>query len=238
VSAPEDCANRLPVMDRGDRVKMYSYIVARDFRFAPNPFHGLCTLATCKPKVRAKAAIGDWIVGTGSKALGLEGSMVFAMRVAEIRTYDEYWSDQRFRQKRPYLRGSVKQAYGDNIYYRNTKTGAWIQENSHHSLPDGSPNPGNVSRDTKSENVLIADLFFYWGGHGPLIPARFRSWNGDDVCKKGPSHKCEFPSELVDAFIEWVRSSARPGFIDEPAEFLTSFAWSLALRSGSLAACE
>ena len=32
-------------------MKLYSYIVARDFGFAPNPFYGFCTLATCKPKI-------------------------------------------------------------------------------------------------------------------------------------------------------------------------------------------
>lgn len=44
---------------------LYSYVVAHDFGFAPNPFDGLCTLATCKPDIRKKAAVGDYIVGTG-----------------------------------------------------------------------------------------------------------------------------------------------------------------------------
>ena len=35
--------------------KGYSYIVARDFGFAPNPFNGVLTLATCKPIVRKGA---------------------------------------------------------------------------------------------------------------------------------------------------------------------------------------
>ena len=29
--------------------KLYSYIVATDSGFSPNPFHGFCTLACCKP---------------------------------------------------------------------------------------------------------------------------------------------------------------------------------------------
>ena len=33
-------------------MKLFSYVVARDFAFAPNPFHGYCTLATCKPIIR------------------------------------------------------------------------------------------------------------------------------------------------------------------------------------------
>jgi hypothetical protein len=46
---------------------LHSYVVARDYGFAPNPFFGVCTLATCKPLIRRIAHIGDWIVGTGSK---------------------------------------------------------------------------------------------------------------------------------------------------------------------------
>ncbi|WP_339744875.1 hypothetical protein [uncultured Rubinisphaera sp.] len=109
-------------------MKLYSYVVARDYGFAPNPFHGICTLATCKPIIRAKARPDSWIVGTGSKEISLEGHIVFAMRVTEILTFDEYWSDVRFKCKSPNLRGSLKQAYGDNIYHRDSKSKDWIQD--------------------------------------------------------------------------------------------------------------
>ena len=46
-------------------MKIYSYIVKRDYGFAPNPFYGYCTLATCKPVIRKHAEIGDIIVGIG-----------------------------------------------------------------------------------------------------------------------------------------------------------------------------
>ena len=46
---------------------IYSYVVARDYGFAPNPFYGCCTLATCKPIIRRMAQVGDWVIGTGSK---------------------------------------------------------------------------------------------------------------------------------------------------------------------------
>ena len=44
-------------------MKIYSYIVKRDYGFAPNPFYGYCTLATCKPVIRKHAEIGDIIQG-------------------------------------------------------------------------------------------------------------------------------------------------------------------------------
>ena len=78
-------------------MKLFSYVVARDFGFAPNPFYGFCTLCTCKPIIRRVASVGDWIVGTGSKAcVGRQNQVVFAMRVTETLTLDEYWAAPRF----------------------------------------------------------------------------------------------------------------------------------------------
>ena len=201
-------------------MKLYSYIVRRDYGFAPNPFHGRCTLATCKPKIRATAGVGDWIVGTGSKHYGLEGRVVYAMQVSDILTYDQYWSDPRFARKRPNLHGSLKQAYGYNIYHRDPDSGAWLQEDSHHSYADGSPNPANLAHDTQADAVLIADRFYYWGRTGPRIPSTFRNYNGNDVCHSRPNHKSRFPPPLVESFINWIRSQPGRGYIGEPAEFV------------------
>jgi hypothetical protein len=46
--------------------------------------------------------------------------------------------------KKPNLRGSKKQAFGDNIYSRNAQGNRWCQADSHHSLKDGTPNLSNV----------------------------------------------------------------------------------------------
>ena len=121
-------------------MRLFSYVVARDYGFAPNPFNSYCTLATCKPKIREAANIGDWVLGTGSKTRGRADHVVFAMRVTETLTFNEYWADPRFRTKRPNLRGSKKQAFGDNIYHRDSDSEQWIQEDSHHSYSDGTMN--------------------------------------------------------------------------------------------------
>jgi hypothetical protein len=65
-------------------VKLYSYVVARDYGFAPNPFFGVCTLATCKPQIRKHAQVGDWIVGTGAKCNRLDGHLVYVMKVQQF----------------------------------------------------------------------------------------------------------------------------------------------------------
>lgn len=195
---------------------LYSYVVARDFGFAPNPFFGVCTLATCKPKIRAAADVGDWVVGTGSKGYGLGGRLVFAMRVAQTLTYDQYWRDERFRVKKPNLRGSWKQAFGDNIYHK-ARYGHWIQANSHHSHPDGTPNPNNIEHDTQAPRVLIGEPFAYWGRSGPKIPQKFR-----DVYGAHPGHRCNFPSDFVASFVQWLQSLGLNGYLGPPSGWPTT----------------
>ena len=39
------------------------YKMTHDTGFAPNPFHGVLTLATCKPKIRACRKADDWVAG-------------------------------------------------------------------------------------------------------------------------------------------------------------------------------
>lgn len=196
-------------------MKLYSYVVARDYGFAPNPFYGFCTLATCKPRIRATAAIGDWIVGTGSSAKGRSGCLVFAMRVTEALTFEDYWTDPRFARKRPNLQGSTKQTFGDNIYHR-AEDGTWLQENSHHSFHDGSPNPENVDHDTSVDRVLVSNHYTYRGGQGPAIPERFRDFGGVDLVVGRQGHKCNFPDELVEQFLAWLEESGLNGYAGRP----------------------
>ena len=200
-------------------MRLYSYVVARDYGFAPNPFFGICTLATCKPQIRKRAQAGDWVIGTGSKRYDLGGHLVYAMKVTEALTYDEYWSDKRFLQKRPNLAGSLKQAFGDNIYHRHPRTGRWLQENSHHSLKDGQPNRANIDHDTQVQRVLVGAQYVYWGSTGPRIPSRFRSWKGLDICCQQPGHKCIFPQGLSDAFVRWIIPHSNNGYAGQPMEF-------------------
>ena len=192
--------------------KLYSYVVDRDYGFAPNPFHGFCTLATCKPVIRRVAQVGDCIVGTGSAYGDRTGHIVFAMRVSETMTFQEYWEDPRFRAKRPNLRGSLKQAFGDNIYHTDQETGLCLQEDSHHCHEDGTPNPENIVNDTKTDRVLVGEEFTYWGGAGPQIP----EFDGVGICKKGPGHRSNFPDHVVSAFVEWWDSLRERWFSGRP----------------------
>lgn len=197
---------------------IFSYVIARDFGFAPNPFHGYCTLACCKPKIRDSASLGDWVIGTGSKSYGLSCKLVYAMKVSEVLSFQQYWSDPRFITKRPNIRGSYKWAYGDNIYHKNPHSGRWVQEDSHHSHEGGKHNLRNIVHDTKIDRVLIAEEFWYWGGKARYIPRQFLAAE-ENICKTGQGHRNRFSDGLVRRFIAWVTTLPDKGFIGAPAEY-------------------
>jgi Nucleotide modification associated domain 2 len=201
-------------------MKLHSYVVARDYGFAPNPFFCVCTLATCKPKIRGAAAIGDWVMGTGSRQRNRHNHIVYAMRVTEALSFERYWNDPRFQKKKPNLRGSKKQAFGDNIYFRDATGRRWCQADSHHSLPDGSPNPTNVNSDTGTNRVLLSNDFVYWGGSGPVLAKQFLNFGPyhESVCA-GRGHRNHFPTQLVEEVITWIRSFNQSGYCGEPLDW-------------------
>jgi hypothetical protein len=180
--------------------KAYSYVVDRDFGFAPNPFHGFCTLATCKPGIRNTAAVGDWAIGMGGARLKATGRCVFAMRISEKITYNEYWLSPMYFDKRPVRNGSCRMMVGDNIYYLDPVTRKWNQADSHHSNSDGSVNLKNLSTDTKSNKVLISRHFFYFGINAPLLPADMIAEIG---FKNGIGHKVYHSSSCL-RLIDWL----------------------------------
>jgi hypothetical protein len=200
-------------------VALYTYVVARDFGFAPNPFFGFCTLATCKSAIRGHARSGDWVVGTGAKKIGRQGQLVYAMQVSERLAFDDYWADPRFRDKRPTLTSGWKRAFGDNIYRRDPQSAQWLMLPSHHSHHDGQPNAEIIETDTRRPYVLIGSRFSYFGGDGPHVPERFRDFAGEDVVCRFQGHRSRFSPELERAFVEWLESLGI-GRLGEPVEWL------------------
>jgi hypothetical protein len=192
---------------------LFSYVVARDYGFAPNPFNNICSLATCKSDIRYQAQVGDWIVGTGAKKkFNLLGHLIYAMKVSEKLDFDAYWNDPKFRVKKPHMNGSRKNAFGDNIYHRENN--AWQQANSHHSNYDGTINDHNLKRDTKHPQVLISDHFYYLGQKHEKLPDELLV-----ICKKGQGYKRTHEACVVQSFINWVEESFSPGLIGLPLQF-------------------
>jgi len=158
---------------------LYAYTIARDFGFAPNPFHNCCTLATCKPGIRKSAKVDDWIIGIGGRNLKKNyRRCILLMKVTEKVSFQEYWDQERFSLKKPVRNGSNVMMLGDNIYHKD-KNGAWMQEDSHHSNQDGSPNLDNLNQDTRTtDQVLISKCFFYFGNKAQSVDLNSIGYKG------------------------------------------------------------
>ena len=154
---------------------VYVYAISHDLGFAPNPFGGVCTLACCKPNIRARAKHGDWIVGLSSTKLQPAMRCIYAMVVTGDMTFDEYWDHPEYGTRRPKRNGTTKKLVGDNIYHRADQNAGWIQEDSVHSLKDGSQCPLNTKHDTRINRVLISNRFIYFGASSQPLPDHVRA---------------------------------------------------------------
>jgi hypothetical protein len=203
--------------------RIHSYVVRFDSGFAPNPFYGYCTLATCKPDIRRNAQIDDWVVGSGSNDASIRrgGHLVYAMKITEVLTFDSYFADPRFGVKKPFRNGSRKQSCGDNIYFRNGEGEAWQQRDSFHSLNDGSVSLEHVEIDTNVNRVLVSSDFVYFGGEGPKFPSALKDKNDRPLCKSGRGRSCFEDPELIESLDQWVNSFREHGYQGAPYEWLT-----------------
>lgn len=187
-------------------MRNFTYKIDHDYGLAPNPFGGFCTLAVCKSDIRKNKnlEVGSWVFGTGAKSVGSQyfRKLIFCMKVEEKLTFDDYWNDVRFLYKKPVLTGSLVQIYGDNFYHRD-ENGDWVQENSAHSLEDGTPNETHLTRDIGGNFVLVSKDFYYFGENAITIPEEFTS----AICTNARNMAFAKPEEAVDEFVAWLQNN-------------------------------
>ena len=147
-------------------------------------------------------------MGMGGSRLNATGRCVFAMRVTEKLTYNEYWADPRFLDKKPLRNGSPRMMVGDNIYHRDSDSAPWQQADSHHSHADGSINQLNLARDTQSDRVLISQHFFYFGSAAPCVPIELLDALGYQNRRNHRTFGDEYKTS-VDRLIAWIETTFR-----------------------------
>lgn len=199
-------------------MQLFSYVISRDFGFAPNPYFDICTLATCKPQIRRSAQKGDWVVGFGGKDTPAYEKLVYVMQISEKMTFDQYWNDIRFQKKKPNFLKSLMYYYGDNIYHHDTNTGIWLQENSHHSY-EGEINYNNLIKDTGADAVLISDDYWYFGTNACLLPVEFNS-----IVSHGRPYKKIKNEDLINRFERWLSESYHKKLNGRPFSWKSGFA--------------
>ena len=194
---------------------IFVYTVAYDDGFAPNPFHGICSLATCKPGIRKAAGLGDLVIGKAGVPDGHRA--IFVMQVDEVLTYDQYWRAPRFASKKPLINGSLMMACGDNIYHRATPDGEWTQTHSYHSNRDGTGQPDNIKHDTgRTDRVLLSRRFKYFGANGPDLPPL-----RDQIITEPIRNMLRYFSERDHrTLMKWLGSLEGQGLMYEPSDWL------------------
>lgn len=206
---------------------LYTYVVRYDDGKAPNPYWGVCTLAICKPGIRRRARMGDWIVGTGSRnsPVGDVGtSVVYAMQVTDTMTMAEYdgYTRSHLRKKVPLPTSSdPRRLVGDSIY-DFAKPEIPIRPGSPHGEKDRA-------RDLGGEYVLLSDRFIYFGDRPMPLP--------DDllpIVKAGQAHRSIANEPYVGRFVEWLTALDIPfgSVVGRPQE------WSKRSPSGGKSLCS
>ncbi|WP_395004635.1 hypothetical protein [Undibacterium sp.] len=189
--------------------KLYSYLMTHDSGFAPNPFHGHLTLATCMTDIRRTKKVGQWVAGFASKALvkkckaiGISipyQGLIYLMEIGEIMTLDCYFRDPRFQQKKAIPLGSnnLLQERGDNIYYANSD-GQYTQlENDNHDI-------GEFDKDTRGRNVLIAKQFYYFG-RNCIVPKESWTSMNINVPDRYIAYGSESDGDAVGKLVDYLR---------------------------------
>jgi hypothetical protein len=179
-------------------------MVKYDRGLAPNPFWGYCTLAVCTPNhMGIHLDKGDWIMGVTVKSRG--NKLLYAMKVSEVMSFNDYYFDNRFENKKPALNDSWKRKVGDNMYYLNEQ-GDWKQHRTiHHREVDIK------RKDLKHPFVFIGKDFFYFGRKAVDIPFDF---SGLVINRQG----CKVNHEelVVNKFIKWLRQNFEYGIHGSP----------------------
>ncbi len=174
-------------------------------------------MATCKPQIRRSAQIGDWIAGFGGKCTPVYEKLVYIMHVSEKMTFDQYWNDIRFENKKPDFLKSLMYYYGDNIYHHDINTGMWLQENSHHSNEE-EINYINLNKDTGADAVLISDKYWYFGSNACILPADFNS-----VVSYGRPYKKIENEDIVSGLIRWLSVNFNEKINGRPFDWTSGF---------------
>lgn len=182
---------------------LYSYVLRYDDGTAPNPFWDICTLTICKPAIRRSAAIGDWVVGTGSKQVRLQDgktydysdSLVYAMKITGKMTLAEYdtFCQQQLSDKIPQPGSDDwRLRLGDCIYEYNGDELRAVRSSYHGS--------DYLKRDISGIFALLSTQFYYFGDAARYIPCELRT-----IIKKNQGHLRIESKELIVLFEQWLR---------------------------------
>ncbi len=172
-------------------MKIWTYVITHDEGRAPNYERPATTLAICKPRIRAKAAIGEIVLAFSGAGINPHEphSVCWAGVVSEVLTFAEYWNDPRFQRK--------KRAHSetpDNVY-KPGRNGIPVPDK------DDVHDHTNAVVDIGGTNVLVFKRWWHSEYPASVLPARF----GLRIIGGRRGHRREELSQaLFQELIQWL----------------------------------
>ncbi len=175
-------------------MRLFRYILKDDNGMAPCVEGGVMTLATCKPRIRRSAEVGDWIAGFMPRPYD-RGLLVYAGRVARVLDWGPYEEEFRGRKDAVYRvhpNGQVKRLLDD--YHADEK---------------------RTNKDLFAPVVVFDEnAFWYFGDKPERLPHRLLH-----LAASVRDYRVKDATEGDVNYLEkWLRSGHLPGVHGEPRD--------------------
>ena len=210
-------SNQTDIME--EKTILYGYKMTHDTGFAPNPYHGVLTLATCKPRIRKYTKEGYWISGWTSNEVydkdynkhsftDSNQKLIYLAKVSKVLSFKDYWEKYPLKkQPEKSIIEDGKECFkscgnvlitksddiafcGDNIYEPDANDTFGFKQHE-------NPHHGEKEkeRDISGEHVLVCEEFYYFGVE-----------NAIPIEKKGVVHRWKrFPFDKGKEIIDFVK---------------------------------
>lgn len=172
--------------------RIYRYILQADTGMAPCIDSGHLTLATCKPKIRASAKAGDWVLGFCPRPFE-RGLLAWAARVARKVEIGDY--EREFR-GRP------------DAVYRQKADGSFKR-----LRPDYHPGANEIRKDLSAPALVFDErATWYFGDEPRSLPDHLLH-----LAAGGQGHRVNGAGESdVKALWDWLGALDAKGIIGKP----------------------
>jgi len=192
--------------------RLFSYKMTQDRGFAPCPFGGFLTLATCKPQIRLYKNIGDWIAGFTAKNLNSEYLMIYLMKIEKKITFYNYWNNKIYEIKKPKLHSNNRMdVVGDNIYKPNTDDP--VELDNFEQIENLFHKTKNKESDLSGVYVLVSNIFYYFGSNPIKIPENIIP----EIAKGRDGHGKETDNEERKIiFLNYIQEKYKIGIYNAP----------------------
>jgi hypothetical protein len=186
--------------------RVFIYKLRTDNGGAPAVYRGRLSLAICKPRIRATAEVGDWIVGIAGKSLHSDSGILYIAQVDEVLENGEYYRVGRFA-RRP-----------DAVY--EWKVGRLkLRADPRFHGPENAGSDIGGAPDYTEARVLLSSKFRYYGRASSTWYAAVSPLAHQMGQARGIGHKVDLSEVEYKAWMKVIRAAFKtPQIRTRPTE--------------------